>query len=64
MNVQSPPKVCQAGQRMPMRTLNARPPIHVWMPNQPQATTERNRDGTWAPTVPNDERAYTGKGIP
>ncbi len=64
MNVQSPPRVSHPGQRIPIRTLKASPPIHVWMPNQPQATTERSSEGTWAPTVPNDERAYTGKGMP
>ena len=42
----------------------AAPPIHVWMPNQPQATRARAMAGMWAPTVPKLERARTGKGMP
>src|ERR671913_475769 len=40
------------------------PPIHVWMPNQPQATTDRIRAGTLDPWIPNEARASTGNGIP
>ncbi len=40
------------------------PPIQVWMPNQPQATSPRRIAGTLAPRVPNEARASTGKGIP
>ncbi len=34
----------------------ALPPIHVWMPNQPQATSARSRAGTLAPVVPKAAR--------
>jgi hypothetical protein len=40
------------------------PPIQVWMPNQPQATSARSSDGTCAPSDPNDARASTGNGMP
>jgi hypothetical protein len=43
---------------------SAVPPIHVWMPNQPQATKARISAGRLAPYVPNDARAMTGYGIP
>jgi hypothetical protein len=42
----------------------AQPPIHVWMPNQPQATMARRSEGMFAPRTPNDARAITGNGIP
>src|SRR5580700_617309 len=42
----------------------AQPPIHVWMPNQPQATNARSNAGMFAPRTPNDARQYTGKGMP
>jgi hypothetical protein len=45
-------------------TASAVPPIHVWMPNQPQATTARRTAGTFAPRVPNEARAKTGNGMP
>ena len=57
MNVQSPPREVQPDHTIPISTLNASPPIQVWIPNQPHATTERRRDGMCAPTVPNDARA-------
>jgi hypothetical protein len=34
------------------------------MPNQPQATRPRSREGMLAPAVPNDARSSTGKGTP
>ena len=40
------------------------PPIQVWIPNQPQATSARSTAGTLAPRVPKDARASTGKGMP
>src|SRR5215469_1139839 len=42
----------------------AQPPIHVWMPNHPQATKARSNAGTLAPRMPNAGRQYTGKGMP
>src|SRR4051794_15267525 len=32
------------------------PPIHVWMPNHPHATSARSTAGTFAPRTPNDAR--------
>ena len=40
------------------------PPIQVWMPNQPQATSPRRSAGTCAPCTPKEARASTGKGTP
>src|SRR4026207_1948670 len=42
----------------------AAPPIHVWMPNQPQATIARSIAGILAPLVPKLALAKTGNGIP
>src|SRR5262249_24213670 len=42
----------------------AQPPIHVWMPNHPQATRARSNAGTLAPRMPKAGRQYTGKGMP
>ena len=42
----------------------ALPPIHVWMPNQPHATSARSSAGTFAPRVPNAARQNTGNGMP
>jgi hypothetical protein len=50
--------------RAPMTVKIAVPPIHVWMPNQPQATPARMRAGRFAPKTPNEARAKTGYGIP
>jgi cytosine/uracil/thiamine/allantoin permease len=36
----------------------------VLIPNQPHATSARNKAGTLAPLVPNDARHNTGNGIP
>src|SRR5438067_6688378 len=38
--------------------------MNVWMPNQPHATIARNTAATFAPAVPNEERAKTGNGMP
>ena len=35
------------------------PPIQVWMPYQPQATSARASAGSRAPIVPNEARAST-----
>ena len=40
------------------------PPIQVWIPNHPQATSARKTAGTLAPRTPNDARTRTGNGIP
>src|ERR1044071_5068024 len=53
LNRQPSPNLCHPGHRMPSNTLIARPPIHVWIPNHPHATTERSSDGTCAPRGPN-----------
>ena len=42
----------------------AAPPIHVWMPNQPQPTIARSKQGRCVPCRPNEARANTGKGMP
>ncbi len=42
----------------------ALPPIHVWMPNHPQATSARSSAGTFAPSVPKLARQNTGNGMP
>src|SRR5687768_9643606 len=42
----------------------AHPPIHAWMPNHPHATSARRIAGTFAPSMPNAGRQYTGKGMP
>ena len=39
-------------------------PIHVWIPNHPQATTARSTAGTLAPRTPKAARQSTGKEIP
>ena len=42
----------------------AEPPIQVWIPNQPHATSARNMDGMFAPSTPNDGLRSTGNGMP
>ena len=39
-------------------------PIHVWMPNQPHATSARAIAATFAPRTPKLERTSTGNGMP
>ena len=39
-------------------------PIHVWIPNQPQAISARAIAAKLAPRVPNIERTNTGNGMP
>ena len=43
---------------------SASPPIHAWMPNQPQATSARISAGRFDPSVPYAARANTGNGMP
>ena len=40
------------------------PPIHVWIPNHPQATMALSMAGMFAPLVPKLALTKTGKGIP
>ena len=49
-----------------MRSIDrmACPPIHVWMPNHPHATSARSTAGMFAPFTPNDARTSTGNGMP
>src|SRR3954471_4925278 len=47
-----------------MRVSSASAPIHVWMPNQPQATSARAMAATFAPRMPKLDRTSTGNGIP
>src|SRR5437868_14967335 len=49
---------------MPKRVSRAVPPIHVWIPNQPHATTARRTAGMLAPLVPKEDRQRTGKDTP
>src|SRR3954467_12856571 len=57
----SPP---QPGTTLAKRVFSPPPPIHAWMPNQPQATSARISAGTFDPKVPYAARANTGNGIP
>ena len=43
---------------------SASAPIHVWIPNHPQATSARAIAATFAPRIPKLERTSTGNGIP
>ncbi len=64
MKRQWAPSARHSGHRISSKALIASPPIHVWMPNHPQATTARKSAGMCAPRVPNAARAKTGNGIP
>ncbi len=57
MKRQSPPSARHPGHRMASSAWIASPPIHVWIPNQPHATTARSSDGRCAPRVPKAARA-------
>src|SRR5262245_56212141 len=46
----------QEGSHTPSSVYRAMPPIHVWIPNQPQATKARISAGTFAPRIPNAAR--------
>src|SRR4249919_477946 len=54
----------QPGTRILNIVCSASPPIHAWMPNQPQATSARMSAGTFEPSVPYAARANTGNGMP
>src|SRR3954470_22534315 len=60
----APSIVGQPGTMVRKKTLTASPPIHAWMPNQPQATSARISAGTFDPKVPYAARANTGNGMP
>ena len=59
-----PPKVAYPGQNVIMNVLTASPPIKVYMPNHPHATTALNIAGMFAPNVPKLDLTRTGKGTP
>ncbi len=44
------------GRKTPRILWTASPPIQVWMPNQPQATSARSSAGMLAPSVPKEAR--------
>jgi len=58
------PLTASEGKKIPRILWMASPPIHTWMPNQPQATNALRSAGTFAPRVPKEARHRTGKGIP
>ena len=47
-----------------MSVSRASAPIHVWIPNQPHATSARAMAATFAPRMPKLDRTSTGKGMP
>ena len=47
-----PRSVAQPGITLAKNVLSASPPIHAWMPNQPQATSARISAGRFDPIVP------------
>ena len=57
-------KVASAGIHNLNIWYKAKPPIHVWIPNHPQATIALSMAGMFAPCVPKLALAKTGKGIP
>src|SRR6185295_15367932 len=60
----SPPRCAYPGHSATTNVFSASPPMNVWMPNHPHATIARSTAGTFAPAVPNEDRASTGNGIP
>ena len=50
--------------RVVISVSSASAPIHVWMPNQPHATSARAIAATFAPRMPKLERTSTGNGMP
>ena len=60
----SPGMVASEGHAAETSATIARPPIHVWMPNQPHATIARSIAGTFAPLTPKLARHSTGNEIP
>ena len=50
--------------RVVISVSSASAPIHVWMPNQPHATSARAIAATFAPRMPKLDRTSTGNGMP
>ena len=59
-----PGSASHAGNAAPRSVFSARPPIQVWIPNQPQATKARSIAGTLAPRTPKLARQSTGNDTP
>ena len=59
-----PPSAAQESEKAENNKCMAMPPNSVWIPNHPQATMARMRDGTFEPIMPNDARRTTGQGMP
>jgi hypothetical protein len=66
MNVRAVPPGTSAhpGQAARTSAFSASPPIHVWIPNQPQATIARSIAGRLAPRTPKLARHSTGNEMP
>ena len=63
--IHTPPAIPdQDGKAAASSVFSARPPIHVWIPNQPQATNARSMAGTFAPRTPKLARHSTGNDTP
>ncbi len=63
--IHAAPGTCaHSGHAARTSAFSARPPIQVWMPNQPHATTARSSAGMFAPYTPKLARHNTGKEIP
>ena len=60
----SPGVVASGGHAADTSATIASPPIHVWMPNHPQATMARSIAGTFAPLTPKAARHSTGNEMP
>ena len=56
--------LAQPGHAAREQRVERQPPIHVWMPNQPQATIARSIAGRFAPRTPKLARQSTGNGMP
>jgi hypothetical protein len=59
-----PSNRCHRGNTLEKKVWSASPPIHAWIPNQPQATRARINAGRFEPIVPYAARAKTGNGMP
>ncbi len=59
-----PGTLAQPGHAAVNNVFRASAAIHVWIPNQPHATTARSRAGTLAPLTPNAARQRTGNEMP
>ena len=59
-----PPTSAQPFHSVTISVSIASAPIHVWIPNHPQATSARAIAATFAPRMPKLERTSTGNGMP